>query len=114
MERELEATIELEVAAMYKHVISSDLPKDEKKKLLNDIRKIMPVGQNRWTIRGIILALSIVGITAPTIFLLPFVVALFRGGAAGVSSDMIPDSVIALSSAAIGALSTYMTSLAQR
>lgn len=50
---------------MVRDVIKSNLPRCEKKMLLNEIRKLMPPDENRWNFRYVIWTLALVALSVP-------------------------------------------------
>ena len=75
---------------------------DEKIKMLNEVRKIIPPDQNRWNFRYAILPLVFVALTTP-------VYAFFSLCCENPKVD-IPAELLSLSSTALGAIAAFLTS----
>ena len=103
-----ENSLESEVARMYSEVLAKDISLFKKYILLNEIRKLRPAGQNRWNIRWIIFALALVAVSSPLAY-----GAAILCGTAGSAGEIVPDAMLSLSSAAVGALAAYFASLRQ-
>lgn len=88
--------------AIEKVATATDIPVADKIRLIDELRKGMPVINDRWTIRYIVLGLIFVAVT-PILF--------FSFAAVFGAATSIPDSIVAITSAAIGALTTYLTPL---
>ena len=87
-----------ELVALSKSVIeSATLDFNQKKELLDEIRKLRPASENRWNHRYVIWTLALVAISTPIAFVFKI-------------QTEIPDVLVALSSTAIGALAAFMTS----
>ena len=77
----------------------------QKKEMLNELRKLQAPESNRWNFRFVIWTLSALSISIPFIV----VVSLFKEKAFD-----IPDSLLSLGSAAVGALATFLSPFAQK
>lgn len=88
--------------AIEKVAIAPDIPVADKVKLIDELRKGMPAINDRWTVRYIVLGLIAIAVT-PILF--------FSAGAVFGTASSLPDSIVAITSAAIGALTTYLTPL---
>jgi hypothetical protein len=88
--------------AIEKVATAPDIPVSDKVRLIDELRKGMPVINDRWTVRYIIWGLIFIA-AVPILF---FSVAAVRG-----TSISMPEPIVAIMSAAVGALATYLTPL---
>ncbi len=88
--------------AIEKVAIAPDIPVADKVKLIDELRKGMPAINDRWTVRYIVLGLIAIAVIP---------IAFFSLGTVFFKTDSVPDSIVAITSAAIGALATYLTPL---
>ena len=90
---------ENKISTLYTLVINDkEVSMEDKKVLLDEIRKLKPASENRWNFRYIIWALAIVALVSPLTVLVHGYTASF------------PEGVLALSSTAVGALAAFITS----
>jgi len=92
--------MDTDIAQLYKAVIESSSSEEQKVKYFDEIRKLKPVSENRWNARWVILALVLIAFAAPLSHIF--------------GETEVPDGILSLSSAALGALATFITSLAKK
>lgn len=91
-----------EIVELYKTVLyapKDHLSFDEKREILNDIRKIMPPDENRWNFRYVIFTLALIALSVPGVAV--WLIWLDRGD--------IPQGLLSLGSTAVGALAAFLT-----
>lgn len=97
-----------EIYALYQRVLDDpQLSLRDKRKLLDDIRSLIPGAQNRWNIRWIIWPLGLVALSLPALVFAKLFLA-------HPNEIAIPESLLALASAAVGALAGFLTPNNQR
>lgn len=97
-----------EIIDLYKTVLDdTKLTTSEKRKLLDDIRSLIPGSQNRWNFRWVIWPLGLMALSLPILVL----VQLLSPSAASIK---IPDGLLSLASAAVGALAGFLAPNIQR
>lgn len=74
---------------------------EQKKEMLNEIRKIMPADQNRWNFRYAILPLAITALSAPAYTLIALI--------CDKPNTETPEVLLTLSSTALGAIAAFLT-----
>ena len=79
---------------------------EQKKAMLNELRKLMPPHQNRWILRYIILALALVVLSIPV-----YAFTLLRLDPPGAQ---FPEALLSIGSTALGALATFLTHYTQK
>ncbi|MFT5816263.1 MAG: hypothetical protein ACI9VT_004041 [Psychroserpens sp.] len=89
-----------EVGQLYKVIIESSFDDDTKKQLLDEVRKLRPISEQTWPARWVIFALVVIAIAAPVAHIF--------------SEYAVPDGILALSSAAVGALASFATSISKK
>jgi hypothetical protein len=89
-----------EVTALYELVLRSGRPVCEQKKLLNEVRKLLPAEGNRWNFRYVIFTLALVALSVPVVA----GVLLCRG-----KEIDLPEGLLALASTAVGALAAFVS-----
>lgn len=95
-------TVHKEVAELFKSVIENkDMNIFQKKILLNEVRKLKSPDEDRWVYRTVVWVLGAVALGTVAY---PFLCV----GADGVSKE-IPSGLLAIGSAAMGALAGYLT-----
>jgi hypothetical protein len=97
------------ITHLVEKIIDSRHDLRDKKALLNEVRKIMAPEQNRWNFRFAIWTLATVAISIPVVV----IVNLCKAEATNNVLD-VPDGLLSLGSAAIGALAAFLTPYAQR
>lgn len=93
------------ITRLVEKIIDGNYDLKEKKVLLNEVRKIMSPEQSRWNFRYAIWTLALIALSIPIIILL-------RCGTA--PEDAVPDGLLSLGSAAVGALAAFLTPYTQR
>jgi hypothetical protein len=93
----------------------TNLSFEQKVALFDEVRKVMPAEQNRWTLRWIIWFLGAAVISAPLYALVQFVafhwgtpVSMPTGTTLSDIRD-IPAALLSIASTALGALATFLT-----
>ena len=80
----------------------SGLSVRQRRALLNDIRKLIPPDQNRWNLRWVIFPLALIGLSLPAVFAIHVVYL-------GQFPEKVPEGLVSLASAAVGALAGFLT-----
>jgi hypothetical protein len=89
-----------QLVELIRQVIVSDRPANEKKMLLNELRKLMSPEENRWHFRYVLWTLALMALSIPIAVL---------WGLAKSTDFQVPDGLLSLGSAAIGALAAFLT-----
>lgn len=92
---------------LIKTVINSDKPIEEKKELIDELRKMAPPDENRWHYRIVLITLALVAVSLP-LFILSTTLLHWFVGAPNLASLKVPDGLLSLGSAALGALAAYL------
>lgn len=91
-----------ELIELHKKVLDDNsLNFEQKKEMLDEIRKMIPPDQNRWNFRYAIMPLAVIALATPAYAL----IAAIRH----TSPIDIPEALLSLSSTAIGALAAFLT-----
>lgn len=91
---------------LVEQVLKNDkLEVSDKKKMLNELRKLLAPEQNRWNFRYAIWTLAILALSIPIVAIWSF----YKKGAME-----IPAGLLSLGSAAVGALAAFLSSFAQK
>ena len=86
---------------LHKMVLAKNLSVGNTKRLFNELRKTIPGEQNRWNFRWIVWTLALVALSVPVWF----AYALH----ANIGDSKIPDGLLSLASAAVGALAAFVS-----
>ncbi|TYC62197.1 hypothetical protein ETQ85_01190 [Zoogloea oleivorans] len=101
--------MDAELRLLFKDVLDSSLDIQDKKILMNELRKSAPPDENRWNFRIVVWTLAIVAISIPGYVL--WTTSIGLGGSAGIPREIkIPEGLLSLGSTAIGALAAFLTS----
>ena len=103
-----------EVTDLCRLVIQSNHDLSHKKKLLNEVRKLIPGDENRWNFRYVIWTLALVSLSVPVVTGILLYQHRGETGDTLQQALQLPQGLLALASAAVGALAGMLSPTAHR
>ena len=88
---------------LFRHILEAERPLAERKAMMNELRKLAPPDENRWNFRFVIWTLALVALSVPVSVLLSAIAN------EGTLPRSLPEGLLSLGSAAVGALAAFLS-----